>query len=61
VSGRTVNVYSSNDLMLALVYRYKHLALSVAGLAPVACTAVENIDVADLIKWDTNQHHPNTS
>lgn len=53
VAGRLVNCYSSNDWLLALLYRSKSYDLNVAGLAPVQLPQrphdVENLDVSSLV------------
>ena len=54
VAGRVVNCYRPTDLVLSLVYRTSSLAVdAVAGLAPVRCDGVENVDVSDVV----SAHH----
>lgn len=48
VSGRLVNVYSTNDYLLGLLYRTSAIQYGVAGLQPVeGLTGVENVDVSE--------------
>jgi hypothetical protein len=50
VAGRLVNVYSDNDLVLALMYRTSALELGVAGLQAIeGVKGVESVDVSDLV------------
>ena len=50
VSSRLVNVYSTNDYLLAFVHRASSLQYGVAGLAPVpGLSGVENFDVSDTV------------
>ena len=55
VAGRVVNCYRpAEDLVLSLVYRTSSLAVdAVAGLAPVRCDGVENVDVSDVVSATT--------
>ncbi len=54
VSGRLINVYSTNDPILAFVYRTSSIQYGVAGLERVdGVKGVENIDVSDLVKGHT--------
>lgn len=55
VSGRVVNVFSSNDYILGFLYRSHSVQLGVAGLQAVEnVKGVENIDVSDTIKGHTS-------
>ncbi|KAI7898976.1 uncharacterized protein BX663DRAFT_545973 [Cokeromyces recurvatus] len=45
VSGRFINCYTSNDWVLAFVYRLHSLATNVAGLEAVPHSRIENIQV----------------
>lgn len=48
--GRLVNVYSTNDRVLAFLYRTSSIQYGVAGLAPIrGLPGVENIDVSDTV------------
>lgn len=48
VSGRLVNVYSSNDYLLGFIYRGSAIQYGVAGLQPVEGLAgVENVDASE--------------
>ncbi|CAG8612389.1 11408_t:CDS:2 [Cetraspora pellucida] len=47
ISRRFVNVYATNDIVLALIYRMHSLDLNIAGLSPVNCSAVENFDITE--------------
>ena len=50
VSGRLVNVYSTNDYLLAFLYRTSSLQYGVAGLMPISGLAgVENFDVSETV------------
>lgn len=50
VSGRLVNVYSSNDYLLAFLYRTSSLQYGVAGLVPITGLAgIENVDVTESV------------
>ena len=50
VSGRLVNVYSTNDYLLAFLHRASSFQYGVAGLAPVSgLSGVENYDVSDTV------------
>eukprot|EP01035_Chromulina_nebulosa_P019888 gene19888-25843_t len=49
VSGRIINGYSKNDLILGLVYRYQRFGSAVSGVEPVPCPGIENIDLSHMI------------
>jgi hypothetical protein len=50
VSGRVVNVFSTNDYILAFLYRTSSIQLGVAGLEPVlGVHGVQNIDVSEIV------------
>ncbi|KAF2689806.1 DUF726-domain-containing protein [Lentithecium fluviatile CBS 122367] len=50
VSGRLVNVFSTNDYVLAFLYRTSSIQLGVAGLQPVlGIPGVQNVDVSELV------------
>jgi len=50
VSGRVVNVYSTNDYILGFLYRSSSVQYGVAGLMPIEGVAgVQNVDVTDLV------------
>jgi Protein of unknown function (DUF726) len=50
VSGRLVNGYCGNDIVLGLVYRIANLQQgSVAGITSVRGVGVENVDVSSLV------------
>ncbi|KAF1949193.1 DUF726-domain-containing protein [Byssothecium circinans] len=50
VSGRVVNVFSTNDYILAFLYRTSSIQLGVAGLQPVLSVhGVQNVDVSELV------------
>lgn len=58
VTGRVVNAYSTNDYILAFLYRSSSVQLGVAGLHPVlSVKGVENVDVSDLVKGHTLYRH----
>ncbi|CEG66634.1 hypothetical protein RMATCC62417_03177 [Rhizopus microsporus] len=48
VSGRFINCYTSNDWVLAYVYRLHSLATSVAGLEAVKIGRIENLEIPEL-------------
>ncbi|KAK4692277.1 hypothetical protein P7C71_g4897, partial [Lecanoromycetidae sp. Uapishka_2] len=48
VSGRLVNVYSTNDYLLGFLHRASSLQYGVAGLTPISgLLGVENVDVSE--------------
>jgi hypothetical protein len=50
VSGRVVNVFSTNDYVLAFLYRTSSIQLGVAGLQPVlGIPGVQNVDVSEIV------------
>jgi hypothetical protein len=50
VSGRVVNVFSTNDYILAFLYRTSSIQLGVAGLQPVlGIHGVQNVDVSEIV------------
>jgi hypothetical protein len=50
VSGRVVNVFSTNDYILAFLYRTSSIQLGVAGLQPVlGIPGVQNVDVSSMV------------
>lgn len=54
VSGRLINAYSTNDYLLAFLYRTSSLQYGIAGLQPVYdVPGIENIDVSDLVDGHT--------
>ncbi|KAI9934961.1 hypothetical protein AWENTII_005496 [Aspergillus wentii] len=58
VSGRVVNVFSSNDSVLALLYRTSSLQLGVAGLQAVeGLPGVENLDMSEMISGHLRYQH----
>ena len=55
VSGRVINVYSTNDYILAFLYRSSSIQYGVAGLQAIAGVhGVENVDVSDLVTGHTS-------
>ncbi|KAI4196087.1 MAG: hypothetical protein LQ350_006784 [Teloschistes chrysophthalmus] len=49
-SGRLINVYSTNDRVLAFLYRTSSIQYGVAGLAPIqGLSGVENVDVSETV------------
>lgn len=58
VSGRVVNVYSTNDSILAFLYRSSSIQLGVAGLQAIkGVKGVENVDVSDLVSGHTRYRY----
>ncbi|KAK5101725.1 hypothetical protein LTS08_004184 [Lithohypha guttulata] len=54
VSGRLVNVYSTNDYILGFMYRTSAIQYGVAGLQPVdGLPGVENVDVSEDVDGHT--------
>ena len=54
VSGRVVNVYSTQDYILAYLYRSSSIQYGVAGLQPIEnVKGVENLDVTDMVSGHT--------
>lgn len=54
VAGRVVNVYSTNDFLLAFLYRTNSLQYGVAGLQAIQdVQGIENVDVSDLVDGHT--------
>ncbi|KAF2198758.1 DUF726-domain-containing protein [Delitschia confertaspora ATCC 74209] len=50
VSGRLVNVFSTNDYILAFLYRTSSIQYGVAGLQPIlGVHGVQNVDVSELV------------
>lgn len=50
VSGRVVNVFSTNDYILAFLYRTSSIQLGIAGLEPVlGVHGVQNVDVSEIV------------
>ncbi|KAL6253272.1 hypothetical protein RBB50_000995 [Rhinocladiella similis] len=47
VSGRLINVYSTNDYILAFMYRTSSAQLGIAGLQEINVYGVENFDVSE--------------
>ncbi|KAL9599705.1 MAG: hypothetical protein Q9219_003693 [cf. Caloplaca sp. 3 TL-2023] len=49
-SGRLINVYSTNDRVLAFLYRTSSIQYGIAGLAPIqGLPGVENVDVSGTV------------
>ncbi|PKA46499.1 hypothetical protein AXF42_Ash012632 [Apostasia shenzhenica] len=49
VSGRFINVYSTNDWMLGVTFRASLLTQGLAGIQPVDLPGIENADVTDIV------------
>lgn len=50
VSGRVVNVFSTNDYILGFLYRTSSVQLGVAGLQPVlGVRGIQNVDVSEIV------------
>lgn len=55
VSGRLVNVYSTNDYILAFLYRSSSIQYGVAGLQAVeGVKGIENVDVSEMVTGHTS-------
>ncbi|KAK7706742.1 hypothetical protein SLS57_009552 [Botryosphaeria dothidea] len=58
VSGRVVNVYSTNDYILAFLYRTSSIQYGVAGLQKVEdVKGVENVDVSNMVSGHTRYRY----
>lgn len=58
VSGRLVNVYSTNDYILAFLYRSSSIQYGVAGLQAIPFVkGVENVDVSDMVSGHTSYRY----
>ncbi|KAI2632122.1 DUF726-domain-containing protein [Hypoxylon sp. NC1633] len=58
VTGRVVNAYSTNDYILAFLYRSSSMQFGVSGLSPVLnVKGVESFEVGDLVKGHTLYRH----
>ncbi|KAK6438372.1 hypothetical protein LTR95_005423 [Oleoguttula sp. CCFEE 5521] len=54
-SGRVVNVYSSDDYILAFLYRSSSIQYGVAGLQAIeGVKGVENFDISDMVSGHTS-------
>ena len=54
VSGRVVNIFSTNDYLLGFLYRTASFQYGVAGLQAISGVAnIENIDVSDILDGHT--------
>ncbi|KAJ9638098.1 hypothetical protein H2204_004409 [Knufia peltigerae] len=49
VGGRLINVYSTNDYILAFMYRTSSAQLGIAGLQEINAYGVENFDVSEQV------------
>jgi len=49
VAGRLVNAYTKADWVLAFVHRAAGTSLKVAGLGPIQCHGVENVDLSSFV------------
>lgn len=58
VAGRIVNVYSTNDYILAFLYRSSSFQYGVAGLQAIeGVKSVENVDVSDTVSSHTRYRY----
>lgn len=58
VAGRVVNVFSTNDYILALLYRTSSIQYGVAGLQKVEkVKGVQNVDVSELVSGHTSYRY----
>lgn len=54
VAGRVVNVYSTNDYLLAFLYRANSLQYGIAGLQAIPDVQdIENVDISSLVEGHT--------
>lgn len=54
VAGRVVNVYSTNDYLLAFLYRANSLQYGIAGLQAIPdVQGIENVDISGLVEGHT--------
>jgi len=54
-AGRVVNVYSTNDYILAFLYRSSSIQYGVAGLQAIeGVKGVENLDISDIVTGHTS-------
>lgn len=49
VAGRFINLYSTNDWILGIVYRSSLLTQGLAGIQPVDIPGIENVDVTEAV------------
>lgn len=56
VAGRLVNAYSRTDWVLSYAYRSLSLQRQAAGVAPVQCSRIENVDLSGLIPGHLEYH-----
>lgn len=57
-SGRVVNVYSTNDYLLAFLYRGSSIQYGVAGLQPIEnVKGVENVDATSMVNGHTTYRY----
>lgn len=58
VSGRCINVWSANDMILGFLYRTSAIQLGVAGLQPIECVeGVENFDMGVVVEGHMAYRH----
>ncbi|KAF0699158.1 Aste57867_10253 [Aphanomyces stellatus] len=57
VAGRLVNGFSTNDWMLAIMFRYQNFSLGAAGISPIDAAGVENVDLTTIIQG--HMEYPN--
>ncbi|KAH9124486.1 hypothetical protein AeMF1_004762 [Aphanomyces euteiches] len=57
VAGRLINGYSTNDWMLAIMFRYQNFSLGSAGIGPIQVNGVENVDLSSIING--HMEYPN--
>lgn len=54
VAGRVINVYSTNDYLLAFLYRANNLQYGIAGTQAIPdVQGIENVDISDLVDGHT--------
>ena len=57
VSGRVVNVFSTNDYILGFLHRSHSMGAGIAGLQEISVRGVENLDVNDVCRGHTSYRY----
>jgi len=56
VAGRIINGYTSNDLLLGIIYKYQRWEINVAGTGPIRALGIENVDLSSFISKVRNTY-----